>query len=123
GRVISGAHVPGLPTRHRDVPAEERGTYAGLAHPAVIEHLSRLGVTAVELMPVHQFVSEHALRERGLANYWGYNTIAFLAPHNAYAAARPPGGQSARFKAMEPAPHRAGNQVNLHAAYHPTARE
>ena len=119
--VIYEAHVRGLTKRHPDLPAEERGTYAGLAHPAVIEHLTGLGVTAVELMPVHQFVSEHALQERGLANYWGYNTIAFLAPHNGYAAAPLPGGQIAEFKAMVRALHDAGIEVILDVVYNHTA--
>jgi isoamylase len=119
--VIYEAHVRGLTKRHPDLPTEERGTYAGLAHPAVIEHLTGLGVTAVELMPVHQFVSEHALQERGLANYWGYNTIAFLAPHNGYAAARQPGGQIAEFKAMVRALHDAGIEVILDVVYNHTA--
>ena len=119
--VIYEAHVRGLTMRHPDLPAEERGTYAGLAHPAVIEHLTGLGVTAVELMPVHQFVSEHALQQRGLANFWGYNTIAFLAPHNRYAAARQPGGQIAEFKAMVRALHEAGIEVILDVVYNHTA--
>ena len=91
--VIYEAHVKGLTMRHPDVPAELRGTYAGLAHPAVIEHLRGLGVTAVELMPVHQFVHDHHLVERGLRNYWGYNSIAFFAPHNDYT---PPAAAAAR---------------------------
>jgi len=119
--VIYEAHVRGLTMRHPDLLPEERGTYAGLAHPAVIEHLTRLGVTAVELMPVHQFVSEHALEQRGLTNYWGYNTIAFLAPHNGYAAARQPGGQIAEFKAMVRALHEAGIEVILDVVYNHTA--
>jgi len=119
--VIYEAHVRGLTMRHPDLLPEERGTYAGLAHPAVIEHLTRLGVTAVELMPVHQFVSEHALQQRGLTNYWGYNTIAFLAPHNGYAAARQPGGQIAEFKAMVRALHEAGIEVILDVVYNHTA--
>ncbi len=119
--VIYEAHVRGLTMRHPDLIPEERGTYAGLAHPAVIEHLTALGVTAVELMPVHQFVSEHALQQRGLANYWGYNTIAFLAPHNGYAAARQPGGQIAEFKAMVRALHEAGIEVILDVVYNHTA--
>jgi len=119
--VIYEAHVRGLTMRHPDLPAGERGTYAGLAHPAVIEHLTGLGVTAVELMPVHQFVSEHALQQRGLANFWGYNTIAFLAPHNRYAAARQPGGQIAEFKAMVRALHEAGIEVILDVVYNHTA--
>ena len=86
--LIYEAHVRGLTLRHPGVPAEQRGTYAGLASPAVIDHLKRLGVTAIELMPVHQHVPEPALVERGLTNYWGYNTIGFFAPHNGYASAR-----------------------------------
>jgi isoamylase len=121
GTVIYEAHVRGLTLRHPDVPAEERGTYAGLAHPAVIEHLVRLGVTAVELMPVHQFVPEHELTERGLTNYWGYNTIAFLAPHNGYSAATTPGGQVGEFKAMVKALHEAGIEVILDVVYNHTA--
>jgi glycogen operon protein len=119
--VIYEAHVRGLTMRHRAVAEEERGTYAGLAHPEVIEHLSALGVTAVELMPVHQFVSEHELTRRGLANYWGYNTIAFLAPHNDYAASRQPGAQIAEFKAMVKALHQAGIEVILDVVYNHTA--
>src|SRR6266496_2289917 len=121
GTVIYEAHVRGLTLRHPDIPPDQRGTYAGLAHPAVVEHLTRLGVTAVELMPVHQFVPEHALVRRGLTNYWGYNTIAFLAPHNGYAAARQPGGQIAEFKAMVKALHEAGIEVILDVVYNHTA--
>ncbi len=77
---IYEAHVKGLTQLHPDVPEELRGTYSGIAHPAIIEHLTRLGVTAIELMPVHQFVNDATLQEKGLSNYWGYNTIAFLAP-------------------------------------------
>ena len=119
--VIYEAHVRGLTKRHPELIPEERGTYAGLAHHAVIEHLTGLGVTAVELMPVHQFVSEHALQQRGLSNYWGYNTIAFLAPHNGYAAARQPGGQISEFKAMVRALHEAGIEVILDVVYNHTA--
>ena len=121
GTVIYEAHVRGLTLRHPDVPDEERGTYAGLAHPAVIEHLTRLGVTAVELMPVHQFVPEHELTERGLTNYWGYNTIAFLAPHNGYSSATTPGGQVGEIKAMVKALHEAGIEVILDVVYNHTA--
>ena len=121
GTVIYEAHVRGLTLLHPDVPPEERGTYAGLAHPAVIEHLTRLGVTAVELMPVHQFVPEHDLTERGLTNYWGYNTIAFLAPHNGYSSASAPGGQVGEFKAMVKALHEAGIEVILDVVYNHTA--
>src|SRR6266568_3155997 len=119
--VIYEAHVRGLTLRHPAVPAEQRGTYSGLAHPAVIEHLSKLGVTAVELMPVHQFIPEGELGDRGLTNYWGYNTIAFLAPHNTYAATRRPGGQVAEFKAMVKALHEAGIEVILDVVYNHTA--
>ena len=80
--IVYEAHVRGLTLCHPPVPAGQRGTYAGLAHPAVIEHLTRLGVTAVELLPVHQYVPEQFLLQRGLTNYWGYNTIGYFAPHN-----------------------------------------
>src|ERR1022692_1459780 len=119
--LIYEAHVRGLTFRHPEIPPEQRGTYAGLAHPAVIEHLTRLGVTAVELMPVHQFVSERGLADRGLANYWGYNTIAFLAPHNRYSSASRPDGQVTEFKAMVKALHAAGIEVILDVVYNHTA--
>ena len=119
--LIYEAHVRGLTLRHPEVPPEQRGTYAGLAHPAVLEHLTQLGVTAIELMPVHQFVSEPGLVERGLTNYWGYNTIAFLAPHNAYASAADTDGQVAEFKAMVRALHQAGIEVILDVVYNHTA--
>jgi isoamylase len=119
--LIYEAHVRGLTLRHPQVPPGQRGTYAGLAHPAVIEHLTRLGVTAIELMPVHQFVSERPLAGRGLANYWGYNTIAFLAPHNRYSSAAQPDGQVAEFKAMVKALHEAGIEVILDVVYNHTA--
>ncbi len=119
--IIYEAHVRGLTLRHPDVPPEQRGTYAGLAHPAVVEHLTRLGITAVELMPVHQFVPEHGLVQRGLTNYWGYNTIAFLAPHNGYAAGADPAGVVAEFKDMVRALHAAGIEVILDVVYNHTA--
>jgi isoamylase len=119
--VIYEAHVRGLTLLHPDVPPEQRGTYLGLAHPAVISHLTRLGVTAIELMPVHQFVPERNLDDRGLTNYWGYNTIAFLAPHNGYSSSRRPGGQVAEFKAMVKALHKAGIEVILDVVYNHTA--
>ena len=119
--LIYEAHVRGLTLRHPRVPPELRGTYAGLAHPAVIEHLTRLGVTAVELMPVHQFVSERALADRGLTNYWGYNTIAFLAPHNRYSSATGPAAQVTEFKEMVKALHAAGIEVILDVVYNHTA--
>ncbi|MBO0776203.1 MAG: glycogen debranching protein GlgX, partial [Actinobacteria bacterium] len=119
--VIYEAHVRGLTRLHPEVPEAERGTYRGLAHPAVIGHLQRLGVTAVELMPVHQFVSEPELAGRGLANYWGYNTISFFAPHNTYSAAGHRGGQVGEFKAMVRAMHEAGIEVILDVVYNHTA--
>ena len=122
--VIYEAHVRGLTMRHPLVPEEDRGTYAGLAHPAVIEHLQKLGVTAVELMPVHQFVRDHHLVQNGLTNYWGYNTIAFLAPHNAYSAAHNAGrrGQQVQeFKTMVKTLHSAGIEVILDVVYNHTA--
>ena len=119
--VIYEAHVRGLTMAHPRVPEEMRGTYAGIAHPAVIEHLQRLGVTAVELMPVHHFVSEHNLVDRGLSNYWGYNTLAFLAPHARYSSAGTLGQQVPEFKAMVRALHSAGIEVILDVVYNHTA--
>src|SRR5690606_29482990 len=98
--VIYEAHVKGLTRLHPDVPEPLRGTYAGIAHPAVIEHLKRIGVTAIELMPVHQFLNDSVLQDKGLSNYWGYNTIAFFAPHAPYgSAAGQPGQHVQEFKA------------------------
>ncbi|MGW2705829.1 glycogen debranching protein GlgX [Streptomyces sp. NPDC001340] len=119
--VIYEAHVRGLTRTHPDVPERLRGTYAGLAHPAVLEHLTSLGVTAVELMPVHQFVQDGVLQDRGLANYWGYNTIGFFAPHNSYAAFGSLGQQVNEFKAMVKALHAAGLEVILDVVYNHTA--
>ncbi|HEY8371328.1 MAG TPA: glycogen debranching protein GlgX, partial [Pseudonocardiaceae bacterium] len=119
--VIYEAHVKGLTIAHPDIPERLRGTYAGLAHPVMIDHLLDLGVTAVELMPVHQFVPEHALVARGLTNYWGYNTIGFLAPHNAYSSSGQLGEQVLEFKAMVRALHQAGIEVILDVVYNHTA--
>ncbi|WP_432135397.1 MULTISPECIES: glycogen debranching protein GlgX [unclassified Streptomyces] len=119
--VIYEAHVRGLTRTHPDVPPELRGTYAGLAHPAVVGHLVDLGVTAVELMPVHQFVQDGVLTDRGLSNYWGYNTIGYFAPHNAYAAGGTRGQQVSEFKAMVKALHAAGLEVILDVVYNHTA--
>jgi isoamylase len=119
--LIYEAHVRGLTMLHPDVPAEQRGSYAGLAHPAVIDHLTRLGVTAVELMPVHQSVPEPALVRRGLTNYWGYNTIAFLAPDNRYSSSGTPYGHVAEFKTAVKALHAAGIEVILDVVYNHTA--
>ncbi|MFJ6737894.1 glycogen debranching protein GlgX [Streptomyces sp. NPDC091279] len=119
--VIYEAHVRGLTRTHPDVPEELRGTYAGLAHPAVTGHLTALGVTAVELMPVHQYAQDGVLQGRGLSNYWGYNTIGFFAPHHAYAAHGSRGGQVAEFKSMVKALHAAGLEVILDVVYNHTA--
>jgi isoamylase len=119
--VIYEAHVRGLTMRHPQVPPELRGSYSGLATPPIIEHLSRLGVTAIELMPVHQFVPEQQLTERGLTNYWGYNTIGFLAPHNGYSQSAEPHGQVAEFRSMVKALHEAGIEVILDVVYNHTA--
>jgi glycogen operon protein len=119
--VIYEAHVRGLTLRHPEIPAQQRGTYAGLSHPAVIEHMQQLGITAVELMPVHQFIPEQTLIARGLTNYWGYNTIGFLAPHNRYSSAGQRGEQVGEFKAMVKALHQAGIEVILDVVYNHTA--
>ncbi|WP_369368264.1 glycogen debranching protein GlgX [Streptomyces sp. CG4] len=119
--VIYEAHVRGLTRTHPEVPERLRGSYAGLAHPAVIEHLTSLGVTAVELMPVHQFAQDGVLQDQGLSNYWGYNTIGFFAPHNAYAAFGTLGQQVNEFKAMVKALHAAGLEVILDVVYNHTA--
>jgi isoamylase len=124
--VIYEAHIKGLTKRHPEIPRSMRGTYAGLAHPAVIDHLRALGVTAVELMPVHHFLNDSALLERGLSNYWGYNTISFFAPDTRYAASssrrtRAAGGQVQEFKAMVRALHEADIEVILDVVYNHTA--
>jgi isoamylase len=119
--IIYEVHVKGFTKLHPDVPEEIRGTYAGLAHPAAIKHLTDLGVTAVELMPVHQFVQDSHLAEKGLRNYWGYNTIGFLAPHGEYSSAGDAGGQVNEFKAMVKALHAAGLEVILDVVYNHTA--
>jgi glycogen operon protein len=118
--IIYETHVKGMTQLHPDVPAAMRGTYAGIAHPAVIEHLTQLGVTAVELMPVHHFVNDSFLVDRGLRNYWGYNTIAFLAPDHKYTSSTTPGGQVQEFKAMVRALHEAGIEVILDVVYNHT---
>ena len=119
--VIYEAHVRGLTMEHPVIPDEQRGTYLGLAHPAVISHLKGLGVTAVELMPVHQFVTDSHLNEKGLGNYWGYNTIGFFAPHNGYSASGSRGQQVQEFKTMVRALHEAGIEVILDVVYNHTA--
>ena len=119
--VIYELHVRGFTRRHPDIPEELRGTYAGLAHPAAIEHLVKLGVTAVELLPVHQFAHEDHLLRRGLKNYWGYNSIGYFAPHAAYAASGTRGQQVGEFRRMVRALHAAGIEVILDVVYNHTA--
>ncbi len=119
--IIYELHVKGFTKLMEQVPAELRGTYAGLAHPAAVSWLQELGVTAVELMPVHQFVDDHNLVERGLSNYWGYNTLGFFAPHAAYAASGSRGGQVQEFKQMVKALHSAGMEVILDVVYNHSA--
>ena len=122
--IIYEAHAKGLTMRHPAVPVPLRGSYAGLAHEAVIGHLLDLGVTTLELLPVHESVPESFLVERGLTNYWGYNTIGYFAPHQAYSAAvraGQPGGQVTEFKAMVNALHRAGLEVILDVVFNHTA--
>ena len=118
---IYEAHVKGLTQLHPSVPEEMRGTYAGVAHPAVIDHLQKLSVTAIELMPVHQFVNDSTLQEKGLSNYWGYNTIGFFAPHHSYASTGVNGQQVQEFKAMVRSLHEAGIEVILDVVYNHTA--
>jgi glycogen operon protein len=118
--IIYETHVKGFTQRHPGVPEELRGTYAGLAHPAAIDHLVQLGVTSVELLPVHHFVHDGFLRERGLRQYWGYNSIGFFAPHAEYAAAGSGGGQVQEFKTMVKALHAAGLEVILDVVYNHT---
>ncbi|MCZ2820841.1 glycogen debranching protein GlgX [Modestobacter sp. VKM Ac-2977] len=118
--VIYEAHVKGLTMTHPRIPEDLRGTYAGVAHPAIIEHLLELGITAIELMPVHQFVQDDTLQQKGLRNYWGYNTIGFFAPHNEYAQYTD-GQQVQEFKGMVRAMHEAGIEVILDVVYNHTA--
>jgi isoamylase len=123
--VIYELHVKGFTAAHPDVPAAARGTYAGLAHPAVVAYLQDLGVTAVELLPVHQSLTNGLLADRGLTNYWGYDTIAFFALHGGYSAARraggAPGSEVDEFKAMVKALHAAGIEVILDVVFNHTA--
>ncbi len=119
--VIYEAHVRGLTRLHPGVPPALRGTYAGLAHPAAIAELTRLGVTAIELLPVFEFRDEQHLRAIGRHNFWGYSPVAFCAPHAAYAASGPGGGQVAEFRAMVAALHEAGIEVLLDVVYNHTA--
>ncbi|MFT4051376.1 MAG: glycogen debranching protein GlgX [Microbacterium sp.] len=119
--VIYEAHVKGLTQRHPGIPDDIRGTYSAMAHPAIIDHLRKLGATAIELMPVHQFINDSTLQQKGLTNYWGYNTIAFLAPQNTYASTGQRGQQVQEFKGMVRALHAAGIEVILDVVYNHTA--
>jgi isoamylase len=119
--VIYEAHVKGMTQAHPGIPEDQRGTYAGLCHPVIIEHLKSLNVTAIELMPVHQFMHDHRLLDLGLRNYWGYNTFGFFAPHYQYAAHQNAGGAVAEFKGMVRSFHEAGIEVILDVVYNHTA--
>jgi glycogen debranching enzyme GlgX len=119
--VIYELHVKGFTKLHDRIPEEIRGTYAGLGHPAVTDYLRDLGVTAVELLPVHQFFSEPWLTARGAVNYWGYNSIGYFAPHAAYSSSGDRGQQVAEFKQMVKSLHRAGLEVILDVVYNHTA--
>lgn len=119
--LIYELHVKGFSALNERIPEKYRGTYAGLAHPASIEYLLDLGVTAVELMPVHQFIQDHRLTDLELRNYWGYNTLTFFAPHNEYAFAKTKGAQVKEFKDMVKTLHAAGLEVILDVVYNHTA--
>jgi isoamylase len=119
--IIYETHVKGLTFRHPDIPEAIRGTYAGLAHPAAIDYLVGLGVTSVELLPVHQFVQDSHLLEKGLRNYWGYNSIGFFAPHGQYASTGTGGEQVNEFKTMVKTFHEAGLEVIMDVVYNHTA--
>ena len=119
--VIYELHVKGFTMRNQEIDPDLRGTYAGLGHTAVVEHLKRLGVTAVELLPVQHFVNEPNLLKRGLTNYWGYNSIGYFAPHAAYCSSGQTGEQVREFKAMVRAMHAAGIEVILDVVYNHTA--
>ncbi|WP_371746763.1 glycogen debranching protein GlgX [Mycolicibacterium smegmatis] len=119
--VIYEAHVKGLTQTHPDIPDNIRGTYAAVAHPAIVEHLQNLGINAIELMPVHHFANDSTLIDKGLSNYWGYNTIGFLAPDSKYSSSPNPGGQVQEFKAMVRTLHEAGIEVILDVVYNHTA--
>nr|WP_295924774.1 glycogen debranching protein GlgX [uncultured Dyadobacter sp.] len=119
--IIYEAHVKGLTQLWQEIPGKLRGTYAGIAHPACIGYLKGLGITSLELMPVHQFVQDHHLIQKGLSNYWGYNTLGFFAPHGPYSSSGTSGGQVSEFKEMVKALHKAGIEVILDVVYNHTA--
>jgi glycogen operon protein len=119
--IVYETHVKGFTRLHPDLPEHLRGTYGGLAHPVAVEYLQKLGITAVELLPVHQFVQDSLLLERGLRNYWGYNSIGYFAPHNEYACSGTRGEQVKEFKGVVKSLHRAGIEVILDVVYNHTA--
>lgn len=119
--VIYETHVKGLTFQHPDIPPELRGTYAALAHPVIIDYFKQLGITAVELMPIHHFIHDKHLVDQGLRNYWGYNSISYFAPHSEYAAKKRPGAAIAEFKQMVKTLHHAGIEVILDVVYNHTA--
>jgi isoamylase len=119
--VIYEAHVKGLTQLHPDVPETLRGTYAGIAHPAIVRHLLELGITTIELMPVHAFVDDKHLLDKGLRNYWGYNSIGFFAPDVRYRSGSELGSEVREFKQMVKDLHRAGLEVILDVVYNHTA--
>jgi isoamylase len=119
--IIYEVHVKGFTQQHPEIPEELRGTYAGLAHPVAIDYLKQLGVTAVELLPVHEFLDDGHLVEKGLTNYWGYNTTNYFAPDARYASCGDNGGQVREFKEMVKAMHRAGIEVILDVVYNHTS--
>jgi isoamylase len=119
--VIYEAHVKGLTKMHPEIPENIRGTYAAIAHPVMINYLKQLGVTAIELMPVHHRIAEHHLKEKNLTNYWGYNTIGFFAPDTIYSSSGNTGEQVYEFKNMVKALHREGIEVILDVVYNHTA--
>lgn len=118
--IIYEAHVKGITAQHPDIPEELRGTYAGLAHPVMINYFKQLGITAIELMPVHHFIHDKHLIDNGLRNYWGYNTINYFAPHNEYASQDHPGAVVSEFKQMVKEFHQAGIEVILDVVYNHT---
>lgn len=119
--IIYEAHLKGMTATHPDIPEAMRGTYMGMAHPAMVNYLKELGITAVELMPIHQFVNDPSLQDKGLSNYWGYNTIGFFAPQNTYSSSGEVGSQVEEFKAMVKAYHDADIEVILDVVYNHTA--
>jgi isoamylase len=119
--LIYETHVKGFTVLNPEIPENIRGSYSGLAHPKSIEHFKNLGITALELLPVHQFVQDESLQNKGLSNYWGYNSIGFFAPDWRYSSQGHSGGQVQEFKEMVKALHKAGLEVILDVVYNHTA--